>query len=215
MTDRAVFDRLVFPRLSAIAETGWSRNRDFSRFKALVGLMPNLYGRYEGFEKGFGRMGDLLVRLYDLPEVASEAKVKAAGVTIRRALPPERHVITDWIAQHFNRAWVSEVETAMSQHPVTCWVAVRDNDLLGFACHDATAKGFFGPTGVDEAARGQGIGEGLLMATLRGMREAGYGYAVIGAPGPVEFYQRRLDALEIPNSKPGISQGMLRSPKSV
>lgn len=49
MTDRAVFDRLVFPRLSAIAETGWSRNRDFARFKALVGLMPNLYGRYEGF----------------------------------------------------------------------------------------------------------------------------------------------------------------------
>ena len=49
MTDRAVFDRLVFPRLSAIAETGWSEHRDWERFKALVGLMPNLYGRYETF----------------------------------------------------------------------------------------------------------------------------------------------------------------------
>ena len=49
MTDRAVFDRLVFPRLSAIAETGWSHDRDYDRFKSLVGLMPNLYGRYEGF----------------------------------------------------------------------------------------------------------------------------------------------------------------------
>jgi hexosaminidase len=49
MTDRAVFDRLVFPRLSAIAETGWteSASRDYARFTALVGLMPNLYGRYE------------------------------------------------------------------------------------------------------------------------------------------------------------------------
>jgi hexosaminidase len=47
MTDRAVFDRLVFPRLSAIAETGWSANRDFARFTALVGLMPNMYGNYE------------------------------------------------------------------------------------------------------------------------------------------------------------------------
>ncbi|MGN6490040.1 MAG: beta-N-acetylhexosaminidase [Devosia sp.] len=47
MTDRAVFDRLVFPRLSAIAETGWSTDRDFARFTALVGLMPNLYGNYE------------------------------------------------------------------------------------------------------------------------------------------------------------------------
>ncbi len=47
MTDRAVFDRLVFPRLSAMAETGWSTNRDFARFTALVGLMPNMYGNYE------------------------------------------------------------------------------------------------------------------------------------------------------------------------
>jgi hexosaminidase len=49
MTDRAVFDRLVYPRLSAIAETGWSspRSRDYGRFAALAGLMPNLYGRNE------------------------------------------------------------------------------------------------------------------------------------------------------------------------
>ena len=45
------------------------------------------------------------------------------------------------------------------------------------------------------------------------MREAGYGYAVIGDPGPVDFYRKRLDALEIPNSKPGVYAGMLRAPK--
>jgi GNAT superfamily N-acetyltransferase len=157
-------------------------------------------------------MSDLLVRLYDLPDFPSEAKVAAAGVTVRRALPPERHFVTAWVGAKFNNYWVSEVEMAMSQHPVTCWIAVRGNDLLGFACHDASMKGFFGPTGVGEAARGQGIGEALLIATLRGMREAGYGYAVIGDPGPVEFYQRRLDALEIPKSSPGIYGGMLAEP---
>ncbi|HEY9012590.1 MAG TPA: family 20 glycosylhydrolase, partial [Devosia sp.] len=49
MTDRGVFDRLVFPRLSAIAEAGWTapERRDFERFSALVGLTPNLYGIYE------------------------------------------------------------------------------------------------------------------------------------------------------------------------
>ncbi|HZY67807.1 MAG TPA: beta-N-acetylhexosaminidase [Devosia sp.] len=49
MTDRAVFDRLVFPRLSAIAETGWTRaeGKDFGRFGTAVRLMPNLYGRRE------------------------------------------------------------------------------------------------------------------------------------------------------------------------
>ena len=46
MTDRAVFDRLVFPRLSALAETGWTRpeHKSWERFKALAGLMPVLYG---------------------------------------------------------------------------------------------------------------------------------------------------------------------------
>ncbi|MDB5538683.1 MAG: hypothetical protein JWQ89_410 [Devosia sp.] len=158
-------------------------------------------------------MGDLLVRLYDLPEMAAEARVIAAGITLRRALPPERHVVTAWVRHHFGEDWVSEVKMAMSQQPVTCWLAVRDGELLGFACHDATAKGFFGPTGVAETARGRGIGEALLITTLRGMREAGYAYAVIGDPGPVEFYQKRLDALLIPGSSPGLYKGMLHSPK--
>ncbi|MGV8855374.1 MAG: beta-N-acetylhexosaminidase [Devosia sp.] len=48
MTDRAIFDRLVFPRLSAIAEAGWTtpERKSWDRFKALVGLMPILYGNW-------------------------------------------------------------------------------------------------------------------------------------------------------------------------
>ena len=48
MTDRAIFDRLVFPRLSAIAETGWTRweAKSWERFSALVGLMPIVYGHW-------------------------------------------------------------------------------------------------------------------------------------------------------------------------
>jgi hexosaminidase len=46
MTDRGVFDRLVYPRLSAIAETAWTapQHKSWERFSALAGLMPNLYG---------------------------------------------------------------------------------------------------------------------------------------------------------------------------
>ena len=48
MTDRAIFDRLVFPRLSAIAESGWTlpERKSWERFSALVGLMPILYGNW-------------------------------------------------------------------------------------------------------------------------------------------------------------------------
>ena len=155
-------------------------------------------------------MPDLLVRLYDLPRVDATERVAAAGITVRRALPPERHVVLDWVRQHFSEGWASEAALGLSQMPVTVWVATRDNALLGFACHDTSAKGFFGPTGVAETARGQGIGEALLLATLNGMREAGYGYAVIGDPGPIAFYKKRLDAMEIAGSEPGVYRGMLR-----
>lgn len=154
--------------------------------------------------------GDLLVRLYDLPVFDSEAKVKAAGIVVRRALPPEGHIVIDWVRTHFHEGWVAEVTNGLAQMPTTCLIAVRDNELLGFACYDTTAKGFFGPTGVAETARGEGIGEVLLINTLRAMREAGYGYGAIGSPGPVAFYKRRLDAMEIPGSDPGVYRGMLR-----
>ena len=48
MTDRAIFDRLVFPRISAIAETGWTRpeNKSWARFSAFASLMPIMYGNW-------------------------------------------------------------------------------------------------------------------------------------------------------------------------
>lgn len=49
MADRAVFDRLVFPRLSAIAETGWTRaeHKSWERFSGLSSLMPMLAGHWD------------------------------------------------------------------------------------------------------------------------------------------------------------------------
>jgi GNAT superfamily N-acetyltransferase len=154
-------------------------------------------------------MPDLLVRLYDLPET-DLAAMEAQGITLRRAIAPERRIVADWVATHFYPHWAAECEMAMSGHPVSVWIAIRGGDLLGFACADATARGFFGPTGVLGAERGKGIGEALLFAALRGLRELGYAYAIIGGAGPVEFYRKRLDAIEIPGSAPGIYRGMLR-----
>ena len=48
MADRGVFDRLVFPRLSAIAETAWTpwTAKNWDRFIVNAALMPNLYGHW-------------------------------------------------------------------------------------------------------------------------------------------------------------------------
>lgn len=156
-------------------------------------------------------MPDMLVKLYELPPLApAMAELEQAGVVLRRALAPEKHHVIQWVREHFNEAWVSECEVAFTRQPVSCLIAIREGQLLGFACHEATARNFFGPTGVSEQSRGLGVGKGLLLASMHAMRELGYGYAIIGGVGPKEFYAKQVGAVEIADSTPGIYQGILQ-----
>ena len=82
--------------------------------------------------------------------------------------------------------------------------------MVGFACYEATAKDFFGPTGVNPDYRGKGIGKALLLAALHAMRAEGYAYAIIGSAGPTAFYEKEVGAIAIPDSSPGIYKHMLR-----
>jgi GNAT superfamily N-acetyltransferase len=151
------------------------------------------------------RMIDMLVRLYDLPESAElYAKVAGQGITLRRARAFEKHTVAEFARTHFSAKWASEVEVALSRQPVACFIATKDKAILGFACFDTTMRGFFGPTGVVEAARGTGIGKALLFKALEGLRDIGYAYAFIGGVGPREFYEKACGAIEIPGSDPGI-----------
>ena len=151
---------------------------------------------------------DMLVKLYDLPAL-DLSRTDEAGIAIRRPIAPEKHIITAWVGEHFEPGWVSEVERCFANSAMTCFVATQGQDVLGFACWDATALGVWGPTGVAEAARGKGVGAVLLLATLHAMREQGYAYAVIGAAGPIEFYQRFVGGVVIPGSWPGLYRDML------
>ena len=154
---------------------------------------------------------DLLVKLYTLPDLAPALnRVAESGVTIRHAIPPEAHVVVDWVRDTFGKPWASETTIAFSHQPVSCFVATEEDKLIGFGCYDATHKGFFGPTGVAEDKRGRGIGEALLLACLHAMIAQGYGYAIIGAAGPVDFYAKTVGATVIEDSWPGIYKGMLR-----
>ena len=155
-------------------------------------------------------MPDMLVKLYDLPplEPVMEAQ-RAKGIVVRRALAPEKHHVLDWVTRHFSPGWASECDVAFSNAPVSIFVATQDGCLRGFACYDATCLDFFGPTGVNEKLRGQGIGAALLLACLHAMRQVGYGYAIIGGAGPTGFYEKIAGAQAIADSAPGIYEGML------
>ena len=158
-------------------------------------------------------MGDLLVKLYTLPDLEPAlARARESGIEIRRPLAPERYAVVNWVAQQYGDRWGSEVAMAFSGHPITCFIAVNGGgDIIGFACYDATFKGFFGPTGVLENWGGRGIGTALLIRSLCALKDEGYAYAVIGAVGPSEFYEQVVGAIPIADSDPGPYAGILPS----
>ena len=157
-------------------------------------------------------MADLLVNLCALPQSAPVIeKLKAAGVVIKRAIGPEKHVVVEWAEKNFSRAWASECDAALSVQPATCFLAVKDKKIVGFACYDSTSKGFFGPIGVDEKLRTGGVGKALLIRTLEAMREAGYGYGIVGWAGPVDFFKKAVGAVVIEGSEPGVYKDMVKA----
>ncbi len=155
-------------------------------------------------------MPDLLVKLYNLPSPTPYVeRVQAQGITIRRPIGPENYAVIQWIADHFGKGWAGEAENAFFRSPKGIYIAEKDGKMLGFGCYDATVKGFFGPTGVDKEERGKGIGGAILMLCLQGMREEGYGYAIIGDAGPVDFYAKTCGATVIEDSTPGVYKNMV------
>ena len=121
-------------------------------------------------------MSDMLVKLYDLAESRLLlSQTIPSDVTIRKPLGLERSLIVQWA-----------------------------RELVGFACYDAAALGYFGPIGVLEALRGKGVGKALMFACLLEMKLKGYGCAIIGWVGPQEFYEKTVGAITIPDSTPGI-----------
>ncbi|MBB4292346.1 GNAT superfamily N-acetyltransferase [Rhizobium leguminosarum] len=156
-------------------------------------------------------MPDLLVNLYSTELADLQQKAARVGVSIRPALPPELHLVLGWVRERFSENWASEVAVAFSRQPVACLISVDGGRLLGFACYETTARGFFGPTGVDRDARGKGIGLALFSACLQTMKTLGHAYAFIGDAGPVDFYAKAAGAITIPAPDKGIYEGMLRS----
>jgi GNAT superfamily N-acetyltransferase len=150
---------------------------------------------------------DLLVKLYGFPS-GIEKGGKAADFVIRRAFAAEKQMVVSFVSDQFSSTWASECDVAFARQPPACFIAISAGIICGFACYDATARGFFGPIGVKEQKQRRGIGSALLRMTLDDMRSQGYAYAIIGGADDIEFY-RAVGAVEIKDSTPGFYSGML------
>jgi len=154
-------------------------------------------------------MPDMLVKLYDLDFGWADEIQAKKGVTIRKPIAPERRYVIDWVMDVDGACWADEVANAMAHTPYTCFIATKEDELVGFAVYDSVALGFFGPTGVRPEHRNQGIGTALMLACFRDMRMKGYGYAIVGGVGPQAYYEKTVNAVAIPDSWPGVYKGML------
>jgi GNAT superfamily N-acetyltransferase len=152
-------------------------------------------------------MADLLVNLIKLPTFDDIAEQR---FLVRRAQPWELTPVRHFVETNFSRSWADEISVGFARQPISVFVATIDRELVGFAGYECTRRGFFGPTGVIPAAQGKGIGKALLLASLTALREMGYVYAIIGAAGPVDFYQKTVGAIAIPDSEPGIYTDLLK-----
>ena len=150
-------------------------------------------------------MPDLLVNLLKLPALED-----VQDFTVRRAQPFELTAVRSFTTTNFSASWADEISVGFGRQPISVFIAIIQGGLVGFSAYECTRRGFFGPTGVVDAARGRGIGKALLLAALWGLRDMGYVYAIIAGAGPVRFYKKTVGAIIIPDSEPGIYTDMLK-----
>lgn len=151
----------------------------------------------------------MLIKLYDLPKNCKELDELSKKISFRRPLAAEKSIVNNWVKKRFGDGWESEVDVSFSRKPITTFIAIEDNQILGFATYDAAYLNFLGPMGVEKSKRKKGLGKALLFLALSSMKEMGYAYAIIGGLGPAKFYEKTYNAKIIEGSDPGIYKGIL------
>lgn len=100
----------------------------------------------------------------------------ARPIIVREALPRDIVPCLEFVRREFPH-WTADAASVTSQvfgadpRPVSLFVALDNDEITGFALSRGER---FGPFGVHEQARGQGIGSMLLAATLTVMRAKGF-----------------------------------------
>lgn len=158
---------------------------------------------------------DMLVKLYTLPDNSELVEnLKKDGIEIRRAMAPDKFRIVPWVQEHSSLSAAGECDTSFGNRPISCFIATKGAQILGYACYNATCINFFGPTKVLEEEQGKGIGKALLIRSMEAMRDEGFAYAIIGGVGPAAFYEKSVHATLIEDSTPGIYKDFLGGMKT-
>ena len=146
-------------------------------------------------------MPDMLVDLYAMPKHDGYLEeLREKGIEIKNVMAPNRPQVFDFVKTNFSEGWAYEAEKGIWKDMPSTFIAVRGKEIIGFASYDCTGLGYFGPLGVLESERKNGVGRALTLRCLDAMREKGFGYAIIGWVGPAKFYEKVAGAEVIESS---------------
>lgn len=154
---------------------------------------------------------DMLVRLYDIDqdEVRQlEKELFEKEIYIKKVLASDMNPVVNFVKETFRQSWADETMKAILADK--CYVAVKNQEVIGFCCYDISQLDVLGPIGVKPECREKGIGKILLLKSLLSMKELGYAYAIIGWAGPQDFYSKACGATVIENSIPDSYSNKLR-----
>lgn len=115
-----------------------------------------------------------------------------APAGVRRASHADADRVLAFIEREFGRIWRFEAAKAFERDLPPLYISEEHQRVTGFAAHDLNNRGlgFFGPAGVEKAARGRGTGCLLVLASLADLRRLGYTRAVIPWTDALGFYGR-------------------------
>jgi GNAT superfamily N-acetyltransferase len=127
------------------------------------------------------------------------ARLERAGLTVRRGEPGDaaaaaEHTLRLW--SDISDVWFRETRTALHRQPPPIFLALRGEEVVGFAAHGIHRPSLYGPIATDPAEQGHGIGAVLSALCLADMAARGVQVAQIGwvAETAIPFYSRTAGA---------------------
>jgi GNAT superfamily N-acetyltransferase len=165
-------------------------------------LLPGVDLRYENIlefllSEGFRKRDQCVDYVIDLQAFRVPRRISMAygdlerrGVEIRLATPEEKETVNDWVMKSSGFNWSFEASRAIGRVGSGVWLAEEGKEIVGFSVFGALEYHWFGPIGVAQERRKEGLGSALLFKTLESMKSLGIPRAIIPWTGHLFFYSQ-------------------------
>jgi GNAT superfamily N-acetyltransferase len=149
--------------------------------------------------RGYSKAGDFFHMEADLNRRdwatgQQEETLETEGFRFRRLEPGDRQGFMDFLAGDPKEDGY-RVDKCYLQKPISCHIALQDEQIVAYAQYDVDRPGWFGAMRTAEPfRRAKGLGTVLFKRCMADMRGLGYQKALIGWVAPLYFYAKVADA---------------------